>query len=69
MAAETLPPGPHPLIEASVFGIKQCPCCGSAFTHAEWKALEFVGIQSFDGDPEELELRNCPCGSTIAVTR
>jgi hypothetical protein len=33
---------------------------------ARWVELRFVGIQTF-GAREALELRNCTCGSTLAV--
>lgn len=57
--ASTLPP---PL---ALDTIKQCRC-GAAFTHSEWDRLPFIGHQpDFEGGL--LELRNCPCHSTIAV--
>lgn len=31
-----------------------------------WKGLFYVGIQEVD-ETYSLELRNCPCGSTIAI--
>lgn len=37
---------------------------------SSWTALELVGVQvtpeDEDGPEERLELRNCPCGSTLA---
>jgi hypothetical protein len=43
---------------------KQCSC-GCSYTRGQWEGLHYVGRQA---DPEEtLELRNCPCGSTMAV--
>jgi len=45
--------------------IKRC-ACGAAFTQRQWNALKLVGYHS--DDVEELELRNCGCGSTIAIT-
>lgn len=33
---------------------------------AAWQALHFVGIQDGAGGPD-LELRNCRCGSTLAI--
>jgi hypothetical protein len=43
---------------------KTCSC-GIAYDLAGWKALPFKGIQP---DPEEpLELKDCACGSTMAV--
>lgn len=40
--------------------------CGMVFTAEQWAELPFVGLQD-DGDGGELELRNCPCGSTRAA--
>ena len=38
---------------------------------AAWRSLEWVGVQRFDGHDGEpplvLELRNCTCGSTLAI--
>lgn len=38
--------------------------CGRTFTAAQWATLEMVGRML---DVETLELRNCPCGSTLAM--
>lgn len=50
--------------------VKQCGC-GRTFTREGWDRLEFVGRQHVPEDefgPEiSIELRNCPCGSTIAI--
>jgi hypothetical protein len=51
---------------------KDCGC-GRTFDEATWAELPVVG--TMDGFPAEgdepaippIELRNCPCGSTIAV--
>lgn len=45
--------------------IKIC-ACGSDFTRDEWLELELVGEQD-DGAGGRLQLRNCPCESTIAI--
>lgn len=42
-----------------------CSCCGRKFGAAEWSRLQYVGIQEAPG--MSLELRNCSCGSTIAL--
>lgn len=46
--------------------VKTCTCCARAFTLSEWDDLPEVGTQ-----PDEpgwmLVLRNCPCGSTLAL--
>ncbi len=44
--------------------IKTCGC-GRMHTRAAWRALPFKGTQCDEVD--HLELRDCPCGSTIAV--
>lgn len=51
--------------EPSELVIKVC-ACRSDFTVAEWQRLPHVGEQD-DGAGGIIELRNCPCGSTIAV--
>lgn len=44
---------------------KKCACCGRYTLAAGWSVLRYVGEQ---GDEEEtVELRNCPCGNTLAV--
>lgn len=45
--------------------MKICPCCAIEYTSVQWDALPFVGNQ-LDGDGM-IELRNCSCGSTIAI--
>lgn len=30
-----------------------------------WAKLKLVGVQRFDDGGPSLELRNCPCGSTL----
>lgn len=44
---------------------KTCSCCQRAISAQEWTQLRLVGIQA--DDVETLELRDCDCGSTIAV--
>lgn len=44
--------------------MKTCSC-GKHYTLTTWKKLEYVGEQG--KLPYELEMRNCTCGSTIAV--
>ncbi len=43
---------------------KQCGC-GCSYTEHEWALLKFVGTMV--DDVESCELRNCACGSTIAM--
>ncbi len=57
--ASTLPPPPS-------LPLKQCRC-GCVYTPSEWSGLEYVGLMD-DGAGGTLELRNCLCGSTIAIT-
>jgi hypothetical protein len=48
-------------------------CCSIAQHDAlkldreRWSALLFVGVQNDDDGRPELELRNCACGSTLAI--
>lgn len=44
---------------------KRCTNCPAVYSLAEWRALPAVGNQ--DDGTEFLELRNCPCGSTLEV--
>lgn len=44
---------------------KLCSCCRRAISQEEWSGLPLVGIQA--DDVEALELRDCECGSTLAV--
>jgi len=44
--------------------VKRC-ACGRTFTDHEWSLLQFLGTMV--DEVESIELRNCPCGSTIAV--
>lgn len=47
--------------------VKRCGC-GRAHDHDSWGRLEYVGLwpdAADDGSP--LILRNCPCGSTLAI--
>lgn len=41
---------------------KACKCCGRTITRAQWDALPLVHPHW-----EGLTLRNCTCGSTLAV--
>jgi hypothetical protein len=42
--------------------------CGVKISEDDWEKLKYVGVQKtgLDGIPD-LELRNCRCGSTLAV--
>ncbi len=43
--------------------------CGRNYTHSGWSTLALVGVQDDGaGLPDSvLELRNCSCGSTLAI--
>jgi hypothetical protein len=50
--------------------------CGRSHTPGEWELLRYVGTMGVPAgeDPEaepayELEMRDCPCGSTLSVVR
>jgi hypothetical protein len=46
---------------------KRCTCCDRPYTEHGWKLLPKIGMHR--DWVEELELRNCPCGSTLAVVK
>jgi hypothetical protein len=49
-------------------GILKTCTCGASYTPIEWMHLEYVGLQKFDGEDPDLELRNCSeCGSTLGI--
>ena len=39
--------------------------CGKQYSSGEWKLLPYVGVH--EDEVERLELRNCGCGSTLAI--
>ncbi len=43
---------------------KMCTC-GRTFDARAWAKLALCG--TLEDDAETLELRNCPCGSTLAI--
>lgn len=45
--------------------LKACRC-GRTFDATEWRELRLVCLMD-DGEGGLLELRNCPCGSTVAI--
>lgn len=45
--------------------VKACGC-GRLYTRAQWDALAYVG--PWDDETELFELRNCACGSTLALS-
>jgi hypothetical protein len=49
----------------SAGAFKACRCCGREYSLSPWRELAYVGIQ--DDGVEALELRNCACGSTLAI--
>jgi hypothetical protein len=47
--------------------VAACRCCEVAISAARWSEMPFVGIQFGEEDDPALELRNCVCGSTLAI--
>jgi len=45
--------------------IKTC-ACGRSYTEASWAELPRVGLMS-DGEGGVITMRNCTCGSTLAI--
>lgn len=52
--------------------LKQCGTCGIEYDAYSWERLPVVGVMHVDrdeeGPAEAIELRNCPCGSTLGVS-
>jgi hypothetical protein len=46
--------------------LKTC-ACGLGYDVDAWRGLVFVGVHREGGGYPDLELRNCSCGSTMAV--
>lgn len=46
--------------------VATCRCCSIHYPESAWGRLDYVGIQG-DGAGGHLQLRNCACGSTLAV--
>ena len=44
---------------------KHCTKCPRVYLLSEWLALPYVGIMS--DEEEDLQLRNCKCGTTISI--
>ena len=42
-----------------------CPCCGREYDLEAFAGLRLIGVQ-LDYLGGEFELRNCPCGDTLA---
>ncbi len=49
---------------------KKCNRCNKTYDADAWEKLSYVGVQKGDPDIEvpDLEMRNCSCGSTLAIT-
>lgn len=52
--------------------VKRCASCDATYTASSWVVLHYVGVSELhrtelDDDGPPLELRNCSCGSTLAV--
>gem|GEM_PF-1927278 len=46
---------------------KKCNCCGRQLSCEQWHQLEQIGVQEFGNGLDQLEYRNCNCGSTLAI--
>lgn len=53
----------------AVQAYKRCPCCGREHSREDFAALPLVGEQRSEDDEARYltTMRNCACGSTIAV--
>lgn len=51
--------------------IIKCNCCNKKYTNSQFNTLKSLGIQEFPSDGHDeilyMEMRNCPCGSTIST--
>lgn len=49
--------------------VRACRTCGRAHDAESWAALPLLGWQGLrrEGETTCLELRNCECGSTLAI--
>jgi hypothetical protein len=47
--------------------MKQCGC-GATYSAEAWLGLPLVGFMGEGDGPWRVELRNCACGTTLAVT-
>lgn len=51
--------------------LKECRNCCRDYSRAEWETLPLIGVQTIPGDehcfPESYAMRNCLCGSTLAM--
>jgi len=45
--------------------MKRCSVCGRTYSPAELAQLESPGVMA--DDVEQLVLRDCPCGNTLAI--
>jgi hypothetical protein len=73
-AAQTLLVLGHPVTliprRSSPVPFKVCGCCRHSYaTEGDWQTVPMCGVQDFPEDNIRLELRNCPCGSTIAIEK
>lgn len=61
----------HEACECACHQAKVCTKCGKRYDARAWTELPLVGRQAVDADDQGpayvLELRNCRCGSTLAV--
>jgi hypothetical protein len=46
---------------------KKCGRCGTIYNEKSWKGLKLVGVQKWEWGMS-MEYRNCPCGTTLAIT-
>lgn len=48
---------------------KTCTCCGAKITEDDWETMSYCGVQNGDAEigVPDLELRNCSCGTTLAI--
>jgi hypothetical protein len=65
--------GQRVAVKKTVLFVSRCGRCGTSHTADRWATLPLLGSQKIEADeegPEQLlELRDCSCGSTLAIPR
>jgi hypothetical protein len=47
--------------------VKTCNCCGRTHSWLGWRLLPKLGTVQIEAHDPILEMRNCPCGSTLGL--
>jgi hypothetical protein len=55
----------NPCVWVSNDVMAKCNTCNIEFLERDWLRLKYVGVQETLPEDQDLEMRNCACGSTI----